>query len=42
MRSYLGVRQRQWGTWVAEIIDLETHTRRWLGSFHTAELAAME
>ena len=42
MRSYLGVRQRWWGTWVAEITDRETHTRRWLGSFHTAELAAME
>ena len=42
MRSYLGVRQRRWGTWVAEIIDRETHTRRWLGSFHTVELATME
>ena len=41
-RSYLGVRQRQWGTWVAKITDQETHTPRWLGSFHTAELAAME
>ena len=28
--------------WVAEITDRETHTRQWLGSFHTAELAAME
>ena len=28
--------------WVAEITDRENHTRRWLGSFHTAELAAME
>ena len=41
-RSYLGVRQRRWGTWVTEITDRETHTRRWLGSFHTAKLAAME
>ena len=41
-KSYLGIRQRRWGTWVAEITDRETHTRRWLGSFHTAELAAME
>ena len=41
-RSYLGVRQWRWGTWVADITDRETHTRRWLGSFHTAELAAME
>ena len=41
-KSYLGVRQRRWGTWVAEITDRETHTRRWRGSFHTAKLAAME
>ena len=41
-RSYLGVRQRRWGMWVAEITDRETHTRRWLGSFHTAEIATME
>ena len=41
-RSYLGVRQRRWGTWVAEITARETHTHRWLGSFHMAELATME
>ena len=41
-KSYLGVRQRRWGTWVTEIIDRETQTHWWLGSFHTAELAAME
>ena len=41
-KSYLGVRQQRWGTWVAEIIDREAHTRRWLGSFHAVELAAME
>ncbi|KAE8796446.1 Bifunctional dihydroflavonol 4-reductase/flavanone 4-reductase [Hordeum vulgare] len=29
------------GTWVSEITDRETHTRQWLGSFHTNELAAM-
>ena len=23
-------------------MDWETHTHRWLGSFHTAELASME
>ena len=28
--------------WVTEITDRETHTRWWLGSFHMAELAAME
>ena len=27
---------------VWEITDQETHTRRWLSSFHTADLAAME
>ena len=37
-KFYLGSRQRPWGTWVAEIIDQETHTCRWLGSFHMAEL----
>ena len=41
-RSYLGVRQRRWVTWVTKITDRETHTRGWLGSFHTAKLAAME
>ena len=40
-KSYLRVWQRRWGTWVTEIIDQETHTRRWLDSFHTAELATM-
>ncbi|XP_020189125.1 ethylene-responsive transcription factor ERF053-like [Aegilops tauschii subsp. strangulata] len=42
MRYYLGVRQRRWWTWVSKITDRETHTRRWLRSFDTAELAAME
>ena len=41
-KSYLGVRQWRWGTWVTEITDRENHTRRWLSSFHTAELAPME
>src|SRR4051812_26935242 len=41
-KSYLVVRQWRWGTWVAEITNQETHTRRWLGSFHTVELAAVE
>ena len=39
-KSYLGVRQRWWGTWVAEITDRETHTRQWLGSFHGVRLLA--
>ena len=41
-KSYLGVRQRRWGTWVAEIIDRETHTDQWLSTFHMTELAATE
>ena len=41
-RSYLEVRQRRCGMWVAEITYRETHTCRWLGSIHTAELVAME
>nr|XP_020147367.1 ethylene-responsive transcription factor ERF110-like [Aegilops tauschii subsp. strangulata] len=41
-RSYLGVRQRRWGTWITKITDWETHTHRWLGSVHTTELTAME
>ena len=41
-KSYLGVRQQRWGTWVIEITDRETHTRWWPGSFHMAELAVME
>nr|XP_020192663.1 ethylene-responsive transcription factor ERF110-like [Aegilops tauschii subsp. strangulata] len=40
--TYLNVRQRLWGTWVAEITDRETHKRNWVGSFHTVGLAAME
>ncbi|KAE8802187.1 Bifunctional dihydroflavonol 4-reductase/flavanone 4-reductase [Hordeum vulgare] len=30
------------GAWVAEITDRETHTQKWVGSFHTTELAALE
>ncbi|KAE8778864.1 Bifunctional dihydroflavonol 4-reductase/flavanone 4-reductase [Hordeum vulgare] len=41
MRTYLGVRHAM-GTCVAETIDRETHTRLWLGTFHTSELAAMD
>ena len=28
--------------WVAKITVCETHKPKWIGSFHTAELAAME
>ncbi|XBI26328.1 hypothetical protein VPH35_051070 [Triticum aestivum] len=41
-RTYLNIHQRLWGTCVVEITDRETHQRKWIGSFHTAELAAME
>nr|XP_020164036.2 ethylene-responsive transcription factor ERF110-like [Aegilops tauschii subsp. strangulata] len=39
--TYLGIRQRAWGIWVVEITDRETYTRKWVGSFHTGELATM-